>query len=82
MATSTFHLSISSVGQTYFDSEARSATFPGADGEFTILPKHEPFVSTLKSGSILVRLPDGETKEFQNENGVVECSANKVTVLL
>ncbi|KKW20128.1 MAG: ATP synthase epsilon chain [Parcubacteria group bacterium GW2011_GWA2_51_10] len=78
----TFHLTISSVGQTHFDGEARSATFPGADGEFTILPKHEPFISTLSSGTIIVRPENGETQEFSNDNGVLECSSNKVVVLL
>lgn len=78
----TFHLTISSVGQTFYDGEAVSATLPGSDGEFTILAHHEPFVTTLKSGAIKVRNASGETQSFANENGIVECSSNRVVVLL
>lgn len=78
----TFHLTISSVGETHFDGEAVSAILPGSDGEFTILAHHEPFVTTLDKGSIRVRLPEGETKNFANENGILEFSGNKAIVLL
>ena len=78
----TFHLIISSVGQTFFDGDAVSATFPGTDGELTILANHEPIVTTLKSGAITVRLPEGETKLLKNDNGILECSGNRVVVLL
>lgn len=78
----TFHLIISSVGETHFDGEAVSATLPGSDGEFTILAHHEPFVTTLAPGVISVRTGDGEKKEFENKNGVLECSRNRAVVLL
>lgn len=78
----TFHLVISSVGETYFDAEAVSATLPGSDGELTVLPNHEPFVTALKNGTITVRLEAGETKTFETENGVLEFSGNRAVVLL
>lgn len=78
----TFHLVISSVGETHFDGEAVSATLPGSDGELTVLANHEPFVTTLKSGSITVRIPEGETKKFETENGILEFSGNRAVVLL
>lgn len=78
----TFHLIVSSVGETHFDGAVVSATFPGAEGELTVLPHHEPFVTTLKPGSITARLSSGETKEFPNENGILECSNNRAVVLL
>lgn len=77
-----FHLSISSVGETRFDGDSVSATFPGSDGELTILAHHEPLVTTLKKGVITVRDQSSEKKEFQIENGVLECSGNRVIVLL
>lgn len=77
-----FHLTIASVGETLFDGEAVSATFPGSDGEFTVLAKHEPLISTLKKGSITVRGAGGEARRFDNDNGILECSKNTVTVLL
>lgn len=78
----TFHLSISSVGETRFNDAAVSATFPGSAGELTILANHEPLVTTLKDGVITVREPSGATKEFKTENGILECSSNSVVVLL
>ena len=77
-----FHLIISGVGETYFDGEAASATLPGSDGELTVLAYHEPFMTALRTGSITVKLPDGEVKTFKTENGILEFSGNRAVVLL
>ena len=78
---STFHFTIASVGESRFDGEALSATLPGAAGELTLLPHHEPLVTTLKEGKITVRTSDG-SKEFSVKDGVLECSNNRAIVLL
>lgn len=78
----TFHLTIASVGETRFDGAAVSATLPGTAGEFTILAHHEAIVTTLKPGTITVRLTEGEAKTFEIESGVLECSGSRVVVLL
>ncbi|MBI2612740.1 F0F1 ATP synthase subunit epsilon [Candidatus Kaiserbacteria bacterium] len=85
----TFHLVIASVGETRFDGRALSATFPGSDGELTVLAHHEPFVTTLKKGTIRVReispSQGGSTsggKDFPIESGVLEISGNRAVVLL
>jgi len=77
----TFHLVIASVGETLFDGAANSATVPGSAGEMTILPGHEALVTTLRPGTITVKA-SGETKEFEVESGVLECSSSRVVVLL
>jgi F-type H+-transporting ATPase subunit epsilon len=82
MAENTFHLVIASVGETKYDGRAISAVLPGAAGEMTILPHHEPLITTLKGGSIRVKDQSGESKEFSIESGVLECASNKVVVLL
>ena len=82
MADHTFHLVIASVGETLFDSRAQSAVFPGAAGEMTILPHHEPIVTTLNKGNISVKNQEGVVQKFAIESGVLECSANRVVVLL
>ena len=81
MSANTFHLVIASVGDTKFDGQADSATLPGAAGEFTILAHHEPLVTTLKKGFVRVKA-GGESKHFDIEGGVVECSGNRAVVLL
>ncbi len=82
MADNTFHLTIASVGETRFDGLAISATLPGSAGEMTILAHHEPLVTTLKSGRITVKPAEGSSHQFDIEDGVLECSGNRVTVLL
>jgi F-type H+-transporting ATPase subunit epsilon len=78
---STFHLIVASVGQTFFDGAAISATLPTSAGEITVLPHHEPLVTTLKPGVITVRAND-ESKTFEVESGVLEMSGNRAVVLL
>ena len=77
----TFRLVIASVADTQFDGSAFSATMPGSAGEFTILPHHEPFVSTLKAGTITVR-HGNENRTFEITGGVVECAGTRAVVLL
>jgi len=79
--SATFQLVVSSVGETYFDGQAISATFPGSAGEMTVLAHHEPLVTTLKEGTVIVRT-EGGVKEFPVRNGVLECSNNRAVVLL
>ncbi len=81
-AQNTFHLTIASVGETRFDGQATSATLPGSAGELTVLAHHEPLVTTLKRGTITVRVNENDTKEFPIQDGVLECSGNRVVVLL
>ncbi len=78
----TFHLIVASVGETFFDGAATSATFPTSAGEITVLPHHEPLVSTLKAGKITVRTTVEEPKHIQVEGGVIELSGNRAVVLL
>ena len=78
----TLNLIIASVGETRFDGPALSATLPASAGEVTLLPHHEAFVTTLKSGTIIVKIQGGETREFPIQGGVLECSGNRVVVLL
>jgi F-type H+-transporting ATPase subunit epsilon len=78
----TFHLVISSVSETHFDGVAVSATLPGSDGELTVLANHEPFVTTLRTGTVTVKVPEGGAKTFQTETGILEFSGNRAVVLL
>ena len=80
--SNTFHLVIASVGESRYDAQAQSATFPGTAGEFTVLANHEAIVTTLKPGFITVKDAEGETKKFEIESGVLECSGNRAVALL
>ncbi len=78
----TLHLTISSVSENLFDGPAISATVPGAAGEMTVLPNHEPLVTTLKEGTITVRIPNAEPKTFEIKTGVLEISGARAVVLI
>ncbi len=78
----TMHLIVSSVSENLFDGAAISATIPGAAGEMTILPNHEPLITTLKKGRITVRIPNADPKTFEVEGGVLEVSGERAVVLV
>ncbi len=78
-----FHITVSSVSDIKFDGEALSVYVPGAEGEMEILADHEPLITTLKSGTIIIKTkenPEGE--KFTIEKGVLEVANNKAVVLV
>jgi len=82
MAANTLHLVVSSISESLFDGAAISATLPGAAGEMTILPNHEPLITTLKAGTIIVRTPENPDREFTVAGGVLEISGGRAVVLV
>lgn len=77
------HVTVTSVAEKLFDGHAQSITVPGTEGVLEILAHHEPFVSTLKTGTIVVKVSGQEDATFDiGEGGVVEVSNNHATVLL
>lgn len=78
----TFALTIATVGETLYDGLAVSLTVPSANGEITVLADHEPIVSVLREGVIIVRMSEGEPKRFEVTHGAVEVCDNRVVVLL
>ncbi len=72
---------IAKVDQNLYDGDAVSVTLPGASGEMTVLHNHEPLITTLKSGTIVVRTSDSE-QTFPIESGVLEVRHEGVTVII
>ena len=78
---------IAQVDKVFFDGEARSLTLPASAGEMTVLPSHMPLITTLKAGTIVVRLPvqagsgEGE-RRFPIESGILEVRTGGATVIL
>lgn len=72
---------IARVNENLYDGEANSVTLPGSEGEMTVLPEHEPLMTTLKAGVITVRDQEGE-KKFKIEGGVLEVRQDGATVIL
>ncbi len=65
-----------------YNEEVKQVTFPGADGEFGVLPQHASLVSLLDAGLI-----DIETKESKHilvaiDSGYVKVNENKTVCLV
>jgi F-type H+-transporting ATPase subunit epsilon len=72
---------IAKVDENLYDGDAVSVTLPGAEGEMTVLGEHEPLITTLKEGVIIVHMGD-ENREFPIQGGVLEVRHEGVTVIL
>lgn len=77
------HLVIAKVSENVFSGEAVSVTVPGSQGEMTVLTHHEPLITTLKAGTIIVRqLADIEPLQIPIQGGMLEVRADGATILL
>lgn len=61
--------------------EVEMVTLPGAAGQMGVLRGHEPLLSTLDIGEIVLHRKGGEQKHIAVHGGVVEVRPNKVTIL-
>lgn len=75
-------LEILSPEQKLFSGEVESVTLPGTLGEFTVLKRHAPLISSLNQGEIKYRLRNGEEQRVAIRNGFVEVLKNHVSVCI
>ena len=59
---------------------ATQVQIPGVTGDFTAMPNHAPFMTTLRPGVVRVVMP-GETAGFVVTGGFAEISAAAATIL-
>lgn len=78
----TFKLTISNVGGALFSGEALSVSVPGVSGDMQILAEHEPFISPLRAGMVVVVKENGESEDFAIQSGTLEVSSNIVTIIV
>jgi F-type H+-transporting ATPase subunit epsilon len=60
--------------------EAASVQIPGMGGDFTAMPNHAPFLTTLRPGVVRV-VTTGETIEYVVTGGFAEVSPTATTIL-
>lgn len=60
--------------------DALQVQIPGVAGDFTAMPKHAPFLTTLRPGVVRV-VAAGETMEFVVTGGFAEVSPEGTTIL-
>jgi F-type H+-transporting ATPase subunit epsilon len=78
--TKTFLLEIVSPERKVFSGDVEFGVFPGAEGEFGVLPNHAAMLSALKPGRIKV-VRDKKPDYFATSGGFLEVRSNKVTVV-
>ena len=59
---------------------ANSVTIPGIGGDFTAMPNHAPFLTTLRPGVVRV-VAGSETQEYVVTGGFAEVSPAATTIL-
>ncbi len=62
------------------ETQIESMVVPGTEGEFGILPGHEPFLAPLQAGELRYEA-EGGTRIVSVASGFVEVTAERVTVL-
>lgn len=60
--------------------EVDELTAAGSEGEFGVLPGHVPFITTLKTGMLIIK-KDGRTEYLFVSSGYAEVTFSKVVVL-
>jgi F-type H+-transporting ATPase subunit epsilon len=77
-----FHFSAYSLNETKFDATVNWVVVPGVMGEMTILPKHNPLITYLRKGKIMINKNE-KTESFAVEGGVLEVTdSGQVKLLL
>lgn len=60
--------------------KATEVRIPGAEGDFTAMPGHAPFLTTLRPGVVVAQTEAGETRHLVT-GGFAEIGAQGVSVL-
>ena len=65
-----------------FHGEADAVVLPGSEGEFGVLPGHEPFLTALRIGPMTIRKPGGEELHAALSQGFAEVHDDQVSVMV
>jgi F-type H+-transporting ATPase subunit epsilon len=74
------HFSLVAPERELFAGEVDQIDAPGVEGDFGVLPGHEPFMATLRPGEVVVR-DNGKTRVFSIEGGFADVTATSFTLL-
>lgn len=75
-----FHFSLVAPERELYAGEVDQVDAPGAEGDFGVMFGHEPFMTTLKPGEVIVR--DGDRRRvFTIEGGFADITPESFTLL-
>lgn len=77
----TFQFDLVSPEQLLISAEVEEVIVPGAEGDFTVLPKHAPIVAMLRPGILTVPSLDGSKRRIFVRGGFAEAGPEQLIVL-
>jgi F-type H+-transporting ATPase subunit epsilon len=78
----TLHVDIVSAEKTLYSGSAEVVIAPGQRGELGIYPRHTPLLTTLKPGSVRIKVPNQAEEELiYVSGGILEVQPHVVTIL-
>jgi F-type H+-transporting ATPase subunit epsilon len=78
----TLHVDIVSAEKSLYSGVAEVVIAPGQRGELGIYPRHTPLLTTLKPGSVRIKVPDQAEEELVYvSGGIMEVQPHIVTIL-
>ena len=81
MAAAQFDLSILTPERAVFEGRVEYVQVPGTEGYLGVLAHHAALVTELVSGTLTVREPGGDERQWQVSGGFFEVADNHATVL-
>ncbi|MEO9970028.1 MAG: ATP synthase F1 subunit epsilon [Hyphomonadaceae bacterium] len=79
--TDKLHFSLVSPAREVFAGEVDHVIAPGTEGDFGVLPKHAPFMSTLKNGVVRVLEGDAVSMRVFVRGGFADVTPDGLTIL-
>jgi F-type H+-transporting ATPase subunit epsilon len=76
----TLHFSLVSPERQVFSGDVSQVDAPGVEGEFGVLPRHAPFMTTLKPGVVRI-FEDGKVTAVFVRGGFADVTATGLTIL-
>ncbi len=76
-----FQLQILMPSGIYYQDQIMELVFPAKDGLRAILYNHAPFLSAIGKGVLRINKPDGTSKQFEIQQGMLHIKQNLCTIL-
>lgn len=77
----TLHFSLVSPAKELFSGEVAHVIAPGSEGQFGVLPKHAPFMTTLKNGVVQVLRSGKDDMRIFVRGGFADVTPAGLTIL-
>ena len=77
---SVIRVAIVAADHPVWSGEASAVSIPASEGGMGILPNHEPVMTVIDHGTVVVTAPQGKRHAFEVTDGFIAFDSNKLTV--